>query len=94
MNKNNNSLLFVSGIVLGAVIGGAMGILFAPATGEETRKELSKKGQKALKNVKKKAKEVGDKIEPALENVKKELSEKIEEVKEGFEAGIKSVNKK
>lgn len=94
MNKNSNgSLAFLSGIVLGAVVGSAMGILFAPAAGDETRGELAKKGKKVLKDIKKSTKKVGDKIEPAIENVKKEVTEKFEEVRKGFQKGVNVTNK-
>ncbi len=93
-NGNNNSLLFASGVILGAVVGGAMGILFAPASGEETRKEISKRGKKAMKDIKKGAKEVGDKLEPTLKSVKKGISEKFEDVKEGFHKGARAAVRK
>lgn len=94
MSKGNtNSLTFLSGVVLGAVVGGAMGILFAPAAGTETREKLAKKGKKALKDIKKSAKEVGDKIEPAIENVKKEVTEKFKEVRGGFQKGVNVTRK-
>lgn len=93
-NENNNSLLFASGVILGAVVGGAMGILFAPAAGEETRKEISKRSKKAMKEIKKGAKDIGDKLEPTFKNVKKGISEKIEDVKEGFQKGAKAATKR
>lgn len=93
MRRDNNSLLFISGVILGAVVGGAMGVLFAPASGEETRDKIAKKSKKVMKEVKKGAQELGEKIEPALENVKKEFAERVEEMKAGFEKGAKAVKK-
>lgn len=93
MQKNNDSLVFMSGVVLGAVVGGAMALLFAPASGEETRRKIGKAGKKAVKDLKKGAKEISEKLEPKLEEVKKEVVEKVEEMREGFEKGIKAIKK-
>jgi gas vesicle protein len=93
MQKNNDSLVFMSGVILGAVVGGAMALLFAPASGEETRKRLAKTSDKAMKDLKKKVDEVGDRLEPTIKNVKKELAEKVEEMREGFEKGAKAVRR-
>ena len=91
--KDNSSLVFMSGVVLGAVVGGAVALLFAPASGEETRAKIAKESKKAVKDIKKGAKELGAKVEPALEEVKKGISQKVEEVREGFEKGVKAVRK-
>jgi len=43
---------FMKGLVLGGIIGGALGILFAPKSGKETREELSEETDKLLSQVK------------------------------------------
>ena len=40
------------GFILGALVGVAVGVLFAPQKGEKTRKELLDKSKKIIKNVK------------------------------------------
>lgn len=57
--------------VAGALVGAGLGILFAPKSGSETRKELSDK----MKELVKKAKEVD------IEDVKDNITTKIEEIK-------------
>jgi len=43
-NNDNNSMLYLlAGVGLGAIIGAAAGLLFAPKAGEETRDELNDK---------------------------------------------------
>ena len=37
---------FVAGILVGALIGGALGLLFAPESGEETRELMAEKARK------------------------------------------------
>lgn len=59
------------GLVAGVAVGAMLGILFAPAKGSETRKKISKKGEKLAEDLK-------EKFDEFLENV----SEKYEEVKE------------
>ncbi|MDD3647002.1 MAG: YtxH domain-containing protein [Candidatus Dojkabacteria bacterium] len=87
--KEKGTIPFLSGVILGAVVGGALGVLFAPAEGKETRRKIALKGKKALKEVKDSAAEAGKKIKPALEGIRKGVVEKVEDVKEGFEKGIK-----
>lgn len=42
-NDNNSLLYLLAGVGLGAIIGAAAGILFAPKAGSETRDELADK---------------------------------------------------
>lgn len=52
-NNQNNMLYLLAGVGLGAIIGAAAGILFAPKAGEELRSELNEK----LKEIKAKTEE-------------------------------------
>ena len=40
MEKENNSAGVIGAVLLGAAIGGVLGVLFAPEKGTETRKKL------------------------------------------------------
>ncbi|EAZ92865.1 YtxH domain-containing protein [Crocosphaera chwakensis] len=42
MSKNNNSGLFMAGIVLGSMVGTVTGLLLAPRSGRETRRIIKK----------------------------------------------------
>ncbi len=44
-NRNNNSLLLLSGMLVGSAIGIVTGLLVAPRTGKETRKIVQKTAQ-------------------------------------------------
>ncbi|MBR1417030.1 MAG: YtxH domain-containing protein [Bacilli bacterium] len=58
--------------ILGAAVGAGLGVLFAPKSGEETRKELKKKIDELLE----KAKDID------IKEVKENIDKKIEEIKE------------
>lgn len=75
--KNGGS--FVGGIVLGALVGAAVALLYAPCTGEETRKILKKKALLA----KKKAMEMKD-----------DVAEELGDLKERAEKGAKDLERK
>ena len=58
--------------VAGAAVGVGLGLLFAPKSGAETRKELKEKMDELLQNIK----------EIKMDDVKENLQNKIEEIKE------------
>ncbi len=60
--------------VLGAAIGGALGVLFAPKSGKETRRELQEKLDDLVDKVKNLDKD----------EIKKQLEDKIAEIKKGL----------
>ena len=82
---------FSKGFFWGAVIGGILGVLFAPEKGEDTRKKIKetakdyegkgketlKKAEQELEKAKIKYEEAAKKVGPVIEKAK----EKIEEVK-------------
>ncbi len=62
---------FLKGLVTGAVIGGILGILFAPKSGEETRKDI---------------KEYTVKMKDKAVDAKKEAVRKFQNVRKGFKS--------
>ncbi len=63
------------GFLAGALLGAGAGLLFAPKSGEETRKELKAKLDEMVNQAKK--------ID--IDDVKKEFDAKVKEIKEGLE---------
>lgn len=68
---------FVAGAVIGGAVGALLALLFAPQSGEETRKLVKKKAQEVGKDIK----EMKDEIGPKFEQAKKDLSKKFAKAK-------------
>lgn len=58
-------------LVIGGMVGAALGILFAPAKGEDTRKALKKEAIRVGKDLERGTREfVNEKVNPAIEHAK------------------------
>ncbi len=88
-NSNNNGKL-LSAILMGAAIGGALGILFAPDKGSETRKKISSKGNDITDAVKEKFDAIVSKFKKEVEAVKDQAGEFAENGKSVVETLKKS----
>ncbi len=84
--ETNNTGKLIGALLLGAVVGGALGILFAPAKGSETRKKLSAKGTDM-------SDAMSDKFEDFVDDVKKEVEKVKEKANEFMENGIAKAEK-
>jgi len=58
-NENTNAKL-VGALLVGAAIGGALGILFAPEKGSVTRKKIAGKSEDLAKGIKEKVREYSE----------------------------------
>lgn len=66
MENSNNTGKLIGAVLIGAAIGGALGILFAPDKGSETRRKISDKGQDLTDAMK-------DKFKSFVDEVKREV---------------------
>jgi len=73
MNEQSTGRGFLLGIIVGAVVGGAVALLFAPKSGMETRALIKEKAEEATEKVK----ETADKAREAAINAEKKLTEKF-----------------
>ncbi len=80
MENRNNFKSFLTGLTAGIIAGAAAGVLLAPKSGEETRKDLAELGEKIKKNIEDQYKIAKKEVNYKIEQVKK-LGEKIDEKK-------------
>ena len=73
---------FIKGIILGGLIGAAIGILYAPQSGSKTREDIDRKTEKLLKKAKEEYEETLKKSGKAYESVVKELKYMESDVQE------------
>ena len=80
MSKDDNGLLFGIGILAGVTAGIVGGLLFAPQSGEETRKKLECKINEIADNC------------PCIENAKRQTLEAIDVLQYKIEKAIKKID--
>lgn len=69
----DTGISFTAGFIIGAVAGVAIGFLYAPKPGKETRELLKEKAEKARE----KASEVAEKAKEAATKTEKRVEEKL-----------------
>ena len=75
MDNRSGAGGFAIGIILGAVVGLAIGFLYAPRPGQETREMLREKA----KEVREKGAEFAGRAQEAAEDVGKKVRDKLEQ---------------
>lgn len=73
MDSKDSGISFTIGLLFGAAVGVAIGLLYAPQPGKETRELLKEKAGAA----KEKAAEVAEKTKEAATQAKKKVEEKL-----------------
>jgi gas vesicle protein len=77
----------ISYFLVGLGIGAAIGILFAPSSGEETREFLSAKADQGRDYAQKKARELRERAEDLIERSKEIISRQSDAVSSAVDAG-------
>ncbi len=76
MSKKSNKKKGAGKFVLGAAVGAALGLLFAPKSGRETRKAIKEKASDLIEKAKQiDVKEVRDEIELKVTNIIEEIKD-------------------
>ena len=77
--KDKNLII---GLLGGVAVGAALGVLFAPAKGSETRKKISDKSHDLKDSLKDTACRISDKISQTVNSLKNETQDVIADAKE------------
>ncbi len=80
----------LGGFILGAVVGVAAALLYAPRTGEETRAELREGVRRMRDRAGDTVREMQDSVGDTLGNVRNSVNERIDQARDAFEAGRQS----
>ena len=80
MEQSNNTGQILGALLVGAAIGGVLGVLFAPEKGSETRKSISSKGEELSGSIK-------DKFNDLISEIRKDATQVKERVSEYMENG-------
>lgn len=76
MSKTGNTIL---ALVTGAAIGAGLGLLYAPESGDKTRKKISKNAKEAKKKLEKQIQETSDNLSASAKQAKKSFDHKLED---------------
>jgi len=73
--NNDNVIGFGIGLLTGAVIGGAIALLYAPQSGKKTRKLIKDKATEVVDEVKEEATEVVDEVKEKASGIMDKVKE-------------------
>lgn len=76
MSKTGNTIL---ALITGAAIGAGLGLLYAPESGDETRKKISKNAKEAKKKLEKQINETSENLSASAKQAKKSFDAKLED---------------
>ena len=82
MADNDSGMAFISGFLLGGLVGAAVGLLLAPKSGAETRAGLAEQSDVWRNRAEDFAGQVGHNISPTIDNLRQQVSPAVEAVRE------------
>lgn len=91
--KNNMTGLLLS-MVAGATFGAAIGLLFAPNSGKDTRKKIKSKAEDIKDQAKNKYEEVADKVKESYSNISSGIKDTADNIAEKVSQGYDQLTSK
>ena len=75
MSEHDTGKGFAAGLLLGALIGAGVALLFAPQSGEDTRRLIRKRAKRFARDAQDRYDDLRDKVKDARERVHKVIAE-------------------
>ncbi len=93
MADNDSGMAFVSGFLLGGLVGAAIGLLLAPKSGAETRAGIAEHSDEWRHRAEDIAGQISSNITPAIDNLRHQVAPAVDAVRErmGMEAPVPPV---
>ena len=82
MADNDSGIAFVSGFLLGGLVGAAIGLLLAPRSGAETRAGIAEQSDEWKHRAEDIAGQISHNITPAIDNLRHQVAPAVEVVRE------------
>ncbi len=83
--RDDNSLELTFAFLLGGVVGATLALLFAPASGEQTRRRIREAGDEVSTNVKEEYGRIRDKAEIEMSRLKNRANDGINHAKSFYD---------
>lgn len=93
-NKNSSVVEITLSFLLGTATGFILGILFAPASGEETRKKIQESAVKTGEKAKESYEKIAQEAEKGIKIVKEKTHEGVDIIKDFVEKKKEELTKK
>ncbi len=93
MADNDSGMSFISGFLLGGLVGAAVGLLLAPKSGAETRAGIAEHSDAWRNRAEDLAGQIGHNISPTIDNLRHQVAPAVEVVREkmGMEPAVAPV---
>lgn len=79
--------------LFGAMLGAGLGLLFAPQSGERTRRDISRRAMKLRRDAEERFDDVIDEVETRGRKVKAHVEEWVEDIGDGVREGRRTVER-
>jgi gas vesicle protein len=94
MAEKSSSGEVIMSFILGGLIGAAIGILYAPRSGKDTRKKLQQFGEDVSDKVENFGEEMRDKTQQIINESREKIMAQKERIEDAIECGRRAYEKK